>query len=66
MVEEKRGGGASVVAPREKMQLEKLGSSIKNNQIRICQVLVYKILRIFGGLVLGRNLRAKVHIEVGR
>ena len=66
MVGEKRRGGASVVAPRKKMQLGKLGPSIKNNQIRIYQVLGYKIVRIFEGPILGRNLRVKVPTEVGR
>ena len=66
MVEEKGRGEASVVVPRKKMQLGKLGPSIKNNQIQIYQVLGYKIVRIFEGPILGRNLRVKVPTEVGR
>ena len=49
MVEEKKGGGASGVVPREKMQLGKLGPSTRINQIRICRTIVYKFVRILKG-----------------
>ena len=49
MVEEKKGRGVSVVAPREKMQLGKLGPSTRINQIQICRTIVYKIVQILKG-----------------